>query len=107
MSIILPISGCTNLPALPPQNLSLDFQNSINQGKIEDALRLIKEGLPLNSPLPNGEMPLHLAVRTNKQDVVLELLALGADPDDKLKEAAARLGAASQTLKEWVVKNKK
>lgn len=39
--------------------------------------------LLLNTPLPNGELPLHFAVRKNKPDVVITLLTHGADTEKK------------------------
>ena len=85
MSFSLPINlqGVKSLPVIPSQNLPLDFQNSIKQGNVDLVIKLISDGLSVNSPLPNGELPLHLAVRENRQDVLLALLAQGADPEIK------------------------
>lgn len=85
MNFFLPIylQGSPSLSTIPPQNSLLDFQNSIKQGNLNLATKLISTNLPVNSPLPNGELPLHFAVRENRQDIVLILLAEGADPEMK------------------------
>lgn len=71
--------------SVPLQNLPLDFQNGIKQGKVDlDVVSdLISQGISVNQALPNGELPLHFAVRLDKPDVVLALLKLGADPEIK------------------------
>ncbi|HSX37478.1 MAG TPA: ankyrin repeat domain-containing protein [Chlamydiales bacterium] len=63
------------------QNLLFDFQNSIKQGNVSQVTDLIDQGLSVNQALPNGELPLHFAVRLGKHDVVLALLKSGADPE--------------------------
>lgn len=82
MNFFFPAS-IQNQQPMPLQNLPLDFQNGIKQGNIELVTDLFTQGLSLNQALPNGEMPLHFAVRLNKPDVVLALLKLGADPEIK------------------------
>lgn len=84
MSSVLPISlqGIRNLPEVS-QNLPLDFQSSIKSGDINLLKQLILKGVSVNQALPNGEMPLHLAVRADKQEVVSALLQQGADPEIK------------------------
>lgn len=77
------MQGIQNTPVIPVQNLPLDFQSSIKQGNVDLVTGLITQGLSVNQPLPNGEMPLHFAVRLNKPDVALTLLKLGADPEIK------------------------
>ena len=51
-----------------------EFQNCIKQGDLAVLNRLLSEGLSINDPLPNGELPLHYAVRENQQAIVLALL---------------------------------
>lgn len=73
-----------NAGPLASQNSTLDLQNSIKLDKPEEVVRLIKTtGLSVNQPLVNGELPLHFAVRCDKKDVVMALLANGADPEQK------------------------
>ncbi len=75
----------TSLPSSQRSHemLSLDFQNNITQGSTILVKKNLSEGAALNRPLPNLEMPLHLAVRENKKDLVIELLEQGADPEIK------------------------
>jgi ankyrin repeat protein len=77
------IQGSQEVAVIPNDELSLDFQNSVKQGNIEQALHMIEQGLLVNHPLPNGEMPLHFAVRSNRQEVIPSLLKKGADPEFK------------------------
>lgn len=82
MIFTLPINGFgvrTQAESLP--NPSYDFQSSIQKGSISTLEALVEQGININAPLPNGEMPLHFAVCNNLPDVVKALLALGAKPE--------------------------
>lgn len=63
--------------------LSMELQNDIKQGKAERVSLLLSLGVSANDPLPNGELPLHFAVRVNEPGVVSALLEKGADPEQK------------------------
>lgn len=65
------------------QSPELELQNSIKQGNVASINELIGKGISVNTPLPNGELPLHFAVRKNQQEVVSILLKTGADPEIK------------------------
>ena len=67
----------------PLQQQGVDFQNNIRQGKPVTIEKLVSQGVNVNQPLPNGEMPLHFAVCMNQPEVVKILLALGADSEIK------------------------
>ena len=107
MGFSLPVNvqGIQNLPVTPKQNLPLDFQNSIKQGNIDLATNLIAQGLSVNQPLPNGEMPLHFAVRLDKQEVVSVLLKLGADPEIKDFQQLSAIDHAALMKNEGMLAN--
>ena len=61
--------------------LPLDFQNGIKKGDLHFVKELLAIGIGANKPLPNGELPLHFAVRENKPEIATLLLDFGADPE--------------------------
>jgi ankyrin repeat protein len=61
----------------------LQFQDSIRNGDLPVLETLLTEGASANHPLPNGEMPLHYAVRNNQEKSVALLLKNGADSEFK------------------------
>lgn len=85
MLYCLPISAknTNNQLLIPLQNISLDFQNAIKQGNTDLIQKLLSNGFLVDNPLPNGELPLHFAVRENKPDIVLALLEQNANPEIK------------------------
>ncbi len=87
MSVSLSVhlqSANTSFPgsaAIAPS--SLDFQNAIKNGNESLVKKMVGEGTFVNAALPNGELPLHLALRTNQPNIMTLLLANGADPEIK------------------------
>lgn len=59
--------------ALNPEVLS-DLQTALYKGSAEMAVSLLKKGNGANHPLPNGEMPLHYAIRTRDAAFVKTLV---------------------------------
>lgn len=66
----------------PPDRRAEALQHFIAQGKKYAVEKLITSyGAPLNAPLPNGELPLHFAVKTNQLEIVEVLLKHGFDAE--------------------------
>lgn len=68
-----------------PERLAEALQHFISQGKKYAVEKLIATyGAPLNVPLPNGELPLHFAVKKNHLEVVKVLIEHGFDVESGL-----------------------
>ncbi len=67
----------------PSQPCGSDIQDAIKFGATDFATKYLTPAIDVNKPLPNGEMPLHFAIRTNQPEIVGALLAHGADPEIK------------------------
>ncbi|MBS0629747.1 MAG: ankyrin repeat domain-containing protein [Verrucomicrobia bacterium] len=61
----------------------LDFQNGIKGGDAAKISKLIQANVSVNDPLPNGELPLHFAIRTGQKEVAEILVRNGANPEAK------------------------
>lgn len=65
-------------------DLQLDLQKGIKEGNLDSITKIIKHnGDAVRMALPNGELPLHFAVREGKAEIVTLLLKQGADPEAK------------------------
>lgn len=73
-------SPISNLAATTKTNPSLDFQDSIKHGNIDQVKQLLANEGIVNKPLPNGELPLHFAVCLNNIEIIRILLDNNADP---------------------------
>jgi len=73
----------STLAAPPPTAGQIAFAEAIGQGRLSDLGRLGKQGSPesFNLPLPNGMLPLQLAVATRQERVADWLVAHGATLD--------------------------
>jgi len=77
MNIIETVFGLS--PSLREQR-QYELQQAIKQGNVRGMETSLKsEGWIINKPLPNGEMPLHYAVREEQEACVDALLQEGAD----------------------------
>jgi len=82
----------------------LDLQNAILKGNKKDVMEMLKQGYfprPKNEPLelsrlPNGEFPLHLAVRCGYADIVELLVKNGVDPSIKDAQGLSAIDLAVQ-----------
>jgi ankyrin repeat protein len=57
------------------------LEKAISEGNFASVIDLLSQAPSFffNNPLPNGELPLHFAIRQNQQEVALWLLGHGAD----------------------------
>lgn len=60
-----------------------EFEKAILQGDIQLVNQSLLNGCPLNKPLPSGELPLHLAIRSNQAKLTELFIDRGANPLQK------------------------
>lgn len=60
-----------------------NFEKAIYQGSTELAKKSLSQGCNLSTPLPGGELPLHLAIRRNHPELTKLFLDKGANPTQK------------------------
>ncbi|KMZ75791.1 Ankyrin repeat-containing protein [Zostera marina] len=66
----------SRLPRLSPPSLIRTFSQARHQSEIAEQISAMLD----RRDVPNGETPLHLAVRLNRPAITAQLLAAGADP---------------------------
>ncbi|MFZ0565176.1 MAG: ankyrin repeat domain-containing protein [Chlamydiales bacterium] len=91
-----PMTGLRNMPETAPVEPEVNstieptslkaaehqLQNAIRSGDLELLKTSLKVANP-NSPLPNGELPLHFAVRNEQKEAVQILMENGANPYER------------------------
>jgi len=72
-----------NIENSTTKNASLDLQNCIKENNPTLVDTILTEGVSLNDPLPNGQLPIHFATLENKPEMVSALLTHSANPELK------------------------
>ena len=77
-----PLHMCVMPTVIPsPATIAVEGDDA-NKSEIIDVIRLlVKNGLGVNDTDVSGFTPLHISLRQNNREVVVELLQLGADPN--------------------------